>query len=354
MPIPGRATGAARCCGLVVCLGMALAAACSARVVRGSESPRRFRDSPYSAGVHLREPVSTRGAATSRQVREFTVMAWNIWHGGNDERLNEDGRGHVADIIRASGADIVLMIETYGAGPRVSKALGFNYHLIAEPGTAPDDPATNLSIHSRYPLGERIDFYRPFNVGGVEVLLSPTQRIAVFDTWFNYEPWADQPADLGLGPDELVEWERSGSRPDEVTAILDGMQPWVDNAAEVPVIMGGDHNIWSHLDWTEETRERHGGLVVPWWTTSTIAARGFVDTFRLLNPSPLTHPGITWDSPGKADEHRIDYIYFVGGKIRPVAASVHKVPFNEPIELGGQTSMYPSDHGFVLTTFRWD
>ena len=32
----------------------------------------------------------------------FTVLVWNIWHGGNDESLPEDGRPHVNDIIRAS------------------------------------------------------------------------------------------------------------------------------------------------------------------------------------------------------------------------------------------------------------
>ncbi|MGD8328361.1 MAG: endonuclease/exonuclease/phosphatase family protein [Acidobacteriota bacterium] len=291
--------------------------------------------------------------AAAPEVTEFTVMAWNIWHGGNDEQLQEDGRPHVVDIIRNSGADIVLMVETYGSGQMVSQALGFNYHLIAAPGTAPDDPDSNLSIHSRYPFGEPIDLYRYFNAGGIEVQLSPTQRVVVFDTWFNYQPWEDQPADLGLSSTELVRWERSGTRPDEVTAILDGMQPWIDNAGEAPVIMGGDHNIWSHLDWAEEARAKNGGLVVPWWTTSAIAARGLIDTFRLVNPSPVTHPGITWDVPGKRDEHRIDYIYFAGDKIRPVASVVKKVPFNEPITVGGKTSMYPSDHGFVLTTFRW-
>lgn len=287
------------------------------------------------------------------EVRELTVMAWNIWHGGNDEQLSEDGRPHVIDIIRNSGADIVLMVETYGIGQMVSEALGFDYHLIAEPGTAPDDPDINLSIHSRYPLGERIDFYRYFNSGGIEVELSPTQRVVVFDTWFNYQPWADEPDALGMSPEELVAWERSGTRPDEVTAILDGMQPWVDNADEVPVIMGGDHNMVSHLDWSAEAGEIHGGLVVPWWTSSAVAARGFTDTYRLIHPNPLTHPGITWDMRDKRDEHRIDFIYWVGDKIRPVSSETYMARWNETIEINGQTSMYPSDHGFVLTTFEW-
>jgi len=38
------------------------------------------------------------------------VMAWNIWHGGHDESLPADGRPSVVNIIRESGADVVLMI----------------------------------------------------------------------------------------------------------------------------------------------------------------------------------------------------------------------------------------------------
>jgi len=217
------------------------------------------------------DPIVDPDLTAGPEVSEFTVMAWNIWHGGNDGQLDEDGRPHVIEIIRNSGADIVLMVETYGIGQMVSEAPGFNYHLIAEPGTAPDDPDINLSVHSRFPLGERIDFYRYFNSGGIEIELSPTQKIVVFDTWFRYEPWGDQPEKPGKSPAELGEWERSGTRPEQVTAILDGMQPWVDNAGEVPVIMGGDHNVDSHRDWTEEARDLNGGLVVPWWTSSTIS-----------------------------------------------------------------------------------
>jgi hypothetical protein len=312
----------------------------------------------YAAGCGPR-PEESAGpqvdpdVAAGPEVSEFTVMAWNIWHGGNDEQLDEDGRQHVIDIIRNSGADIVLMVETYGIGQMVSEALGFNYHLIAEPDTAPDDPDINLSVHSRFPFGERIDFYRHFNSGGIEIELSPTQRIVVFDTWFSYEPWADEPEKLGKSPAELVEWERSGTRPKQVTAILDGMQPWVDDAGEVPVIMGGDHNVESHLDWIEEARDLNGGLVVPWWTSSAIAERGFVDTYRLINPSPVTHRGITWDMRDKPDEARIDFIYWIGDKIRPMRSEIYMARWNDTLEINGQTSMYPSDHGFVLTTFEW-
>ena len=52
-------------------------------------------------------------------------------------------------------------------------------------------------------------------------------------------------------------------------------------------------------------------------------------------------------------EARIDFIYYVGDKIRPVSSEIYMARWNETLEVNGQTSMYPSDHGFVLTTFEW-
>ena len=77
---------------------------------------------------------------------EFTVMAWNIWHGGKGESLPvEDARPIVIDIIKRSQADIVLMIETYGAAPMIADSLNYDYFLIS----------SNLCVFSRYPIKEK-------------------------------------------------------------------------------------------------------------------------------------------------------------------------------------------------------
>lgn len=291
-------------------------------------------------------------SGNNQKEKEFSVLAWNIWHGANSTSLKEDGRPHAINMIRALDPDIVILVETYGSGKMIADALGYHFHLIAPENTPPDDKRTNLSIMSRFPLGKRFDFYNPFNIGGIEVFINPTDRVNVFAVWMNYQPWEDDPASLGKSPEELVEWEISGTRKEELNTLLSGLKPYVAQGDSVPLIIGGDFNIWSHLDWREETAHLNNGLVVDWWTTSTLEQHGFVDSYRIANPSALSHPGITWDMPGLKDEHRIDYIFHASPLLEVISSEIGKVPFNENIRINNQLFMFPSDHGYVHTVYR--
>lgn len=285
------------------------------------------------------------------EVQEFSVLAWNIWHGANNESLKEDGRPHAIGIIKQLDPDIILMVETYGSGKMIADSLGYNFHLIADENTDPDDKRINLSIMSRFPLGERFDFYNHFNVGGIEVFLNDSTKIHAFTAWLNYQPWEDDPLTLDKTPEELIEWEKSGTRPAEVDTLLKGMQPFLQESDEVPLLVGGDFNIWSHHDWQEDTKKLHGGLTVDWWTTSMLESAGLIDSYRKVHPDARKYPGITWDQPGKKDEHRIDYVFFKSKKLKPVASEIYKAPANESFSINGKAFMYPSDHGLVFTTF---
>ena len=283
---------------------------------------------------------------------EFSVLVWNIWHGANNESLNEDGRPHAIGIIKELNPDIVLMVETYGSGKMIADSLNYNFHLIAPENTAPDDERINLSIMSRFPLGKRFDFYNHFNIGGIEVFLNDSTKIHAFSTWLNYQPWEDNPLSLDKIPEELIEWEKSGTRMAEVDTILKGLQPFLEKTDKIPLILGGDFNIWSHLDWQEETKDLHQGLTVDWWTTSMYENAGLTDSYREVHPDAMKHPGITWDQPDKKDEHRIDYIFYKGEKIQAVQSVIKKENANDTFLINGKSFMYPSDHGFVLSTFQ--
>jgi len=291
-------------------------------------------------------------AQEAENASEFSVMVWNIWHGGKSEPIGRDGVEDVIGIIEASEADVVLMIETYGSGKRIANTLGYNFHLIAKPGTADNDPSINLSILSRFPLGERIDFYNYFNIGGMEIKVGEGEKVVFFDTWLNYQPWHDQPHLMKKTAEELVAWEKSGTRKKEVDTILGHLKPYLRNTGEVPVILGGDFNVWSHLDWTEETKEKHAGKVVPWWTSSRFERAGLQDSFREVNPNPLLHPGISWGMPDKEDDHRIDYLLYKGSRLEVLASEIHKVDYNHPFHYKGKEFSFPSDHGFVWTKFK--
>jgi len=278
----------------------------------------------------------------------FTVMAWNILHGAGDI---PDGREHATEIIRAIDPDIVLMVETYGSGPAIADALGLNFHLIAPEGTAPDDKNINLSIMSRFPFGKRFDTDHPFYLGGREVLIGD-RVIRCFANWFHYDPWEDQPENLGKSVEELLAWERTGKKYEMLQQVLPYFTRYTSETDSFPMILGGDMNTPSHLDWGVETQALHKGLVVPWHTTKTLEDLGFVDSYRTFHPNPVSHPGITWNAKGKKDEHRIDYIFYKGKQFNLIHAESHQAYLGEPLEIKGKKIPYPSDHGFVVSVFE--
>lgn len=49
----------------------------------------------------------------------------------------------------------------------------------------------------------------------------------------------------------------------------------------IPMIMGGDFNVHSHLDWTDATKDmyHHGGAVVEWTVSKEMQNAGFKDSF---------------------------------------------------------------------------
>ncbi len=288
------------------------------------------------------------GFTACQQTVEVKVMAWNILHGGNDV---EDGPERCIEIIRELDPDVILMVETYGSGPKIADALGYNFHLVAPEGTPPDDKSVNLSIYSRYPFGDRIDTDYPFYLGGREVIIGE-QRVRFLSNWFHYDPWEDEPEKLGMTADELLAWEKTGTKYEMQQKVLPYFQQWASEAEEIPLIIGGDMNAPSHLDWGPETAELHNGLVVPWRTMGVLQEIGLIDTYRTIHPDPNTHPGITWDQKGKRDEHRIDYIFYKGSILKPLSSESHNAFLGEPIRLGEKVITYPSDHGIVMTVFE--
>ncbi|QOD60491.1 endonuclease/exonuclease/phosphatase family protein [Polaribacter haliotis] len=278
----------------------------------------------------------------------FKVMAWNILHGGNDI---ENGAKNVVNIIKEIDPDIILMVETYGSGKMIAASLGYNFHLIAPNGTALDNKGTNLSIFSKFPFGERIDTENDFYLGGREIIVNG-QKINVFSNWFHYLPWADEPEELGMSVEELLEWEKSEAKYKMIQKVLPNIKKYASQADSIPMIFGGDLNTPSHLDWGAETKAIHNGLIVPWYATKILEDIGLIDTYRKLNPNPVTHPGITWHTKGINDNHRIDYIFYKNHKLKAIKSESFKVFFNEPFKINNKEILYPSDHGIVVTTFQ--
>lgn len=291
---------------------------------------------------HITSSISQEPATT------FKVMAWNILHGANDI---ENGPQNAIAIIKEIDPDILLMVETYGSGKMIADSLGYNFHLIAPEGTPLDDKKVNLSIFSKFPFEERIDSDYPFYLGGSAILIHG-QKVNVFSNWFHYLPWEAEPEKMGKSVEELLVWERTETKYEMIQKVLPAIKKYAMAVDSIPMIFGGDMNSLSHLDWGEETKDLHNGLVVPWYSTKVLNDLGLIDSYRKLNPDPIAKPGITWHAKGKNDAHRIDYIFYKGPRLKAVTSESYNVFFNEPFTLGATTTSYPSDHGFVVTTFK--
>jgi endonuclease/exonuclease/phosphatase family metal-dependent hydrolase len=153
---------------------------------------------------------------------------------------------------------------------------------------------------------------------------------------------------------------------------------WPASRAEAPsppaprVILTGDFNEPSHLDWTQKAARK--GLdrwvknptatplrfKIEWKGSKLLARLGLRDAYRTVFPDEVAKPGITWTPPypkgvpgRRAYEDqvldRIDMIYFAGPGLKAVDAAVigesaktceiaHKGP-------------WPSDHRAVTATF---
>ncbi|MFI3294827.1 MAG: endonuclease/exonuclease/phosphatase family protein, partial [Rikenellaceae bacterium] len=208
--------------------------------------------------------------------KELKVLSWNIWHAGHSEKYPEKGCQGTLEILKESDADVILMIETYGASNQVADYLGYYHRLIS----------SNLSIYSRYPITKTLTFtdsISTFNFGGVEIDVNG-QTMRVFDTWLHYIPSTTKtPVDSTA--QQIIAWETAGSRDNEIRTILNTIAPYLAQADSIPVIMGGDFNSHSHLDWTEAAKDlnNHGGKVVEWPVSKMMTDAGFKDSFREMN-----------------------------------------------------------------------
>jgi endonuclease/exonuclease/phosphatase family metal-dependent hydrolase len=280
-------------------------------------------------------PGSTADGATVP--RQLKVLSWNIWHGGH--RYGQYvGLQRLIETIKSTNADIVGLIETYGSGEVIADSLGYYFYLIS----------SNLSVMSRYPITETITSDKPFNFGGVKLKLAPGQDLLFFDTWLHYLPdYGDSVVNKHKSAEGLIA-DESATRQAEMTSMLQLIQPVLKNTDKVPVIMSGDFNIGSHLDWTAATRAIHYNLAVEWPESKSMMNAGFIDSYRQLHIDPLLDPGLTWSPRAATSSNkygmrdRIDFIYYKGLRLQPI---ISRVIDYHPV-------MFPSDHAAVMTVFE--
>ncbi len=273
---------------------------------------------------------------TETLISPLRTMTWNIWHGGRRYGKHV-GVERVVETIKEARPDVLGLIETYGSGEIISDSLGYHFYLIS----------SNLSIMSRFPIKETIKAFRPFNFGGVVLDLGNDRELVFLDTWLHYLPdYSSSVVKMEKKAKELVDDEKA-TRHSEIQSILKQINPLLRDSDQQPIIMMGDFNSGSHLDWTEQTKNIHYNYEINWPVSIEMEEAGFRDSYRELHVNPLLDPGFTWtpraattsDKYGLRD--RIDYIYYKGD-LKPIES---KVIDYHPI-------MFPSDHAAVISVFE--
>jgi endonuclease/exonuclease/phosphatase family metal-dependent hydrolase len=265
---------------------------------------------------------------------EFKAMTWNIWRGGREDGMMAGPR-RVVEVIQRSGVDIVAMQETYGSGELIAKELGF--HFLPR--------GTNLSIHSRFPIVEDISVHEPFKCLGALIELPNKSRVAFYSIWLPYsgEIWEAGTRNVNDLASMLAAC--AASKPD-LEMIRDGIAERLRDPKykDVPVIIAGDYNSMSHLDYAAVARDQYQA-VVDWPTSHVLMDAGYRDAYRELNPVIDRARDRTWTPRfPKQEQDRIDFIYYRGRGLEATESAM----------IDHHPTLFPSDHAAVVAKFRFD
>jgi exonuclease III len=295
---------------------------------------------------------------------DLRVMVWNVLHGGNDV---EQGPEKALKIIRDQQLDVVLLQESYdidGERPRLgewlAEQLGWHHHQAESKHLC---VLTPLKIEATF-------FHHMWHGVGAKLTDEGGRSLLAWSTWIDWQAFItyelrDNP---DISDEDLLAAECTRSqRVQQTDAILAYLKEIGQLQADIPLVVGGDWNCPSHLDWTADTarvyRDRRD-LDLP--VSIALRDAGFVDTYRALYPNPVQHPGLTW-SPmyrgprsGKVGApqsfERIDRLYVKnpaeGWTLRAGSGVVlPKIWEDDSIPLPNRT--FPSDHGALVMELQW-
>jgi len=285
------------------------------------------------------------------------VMSFNMWNGGDAGRQPFERTVHV---VRAAKADIVGLQETGGLAPkgqprpdhakRLAEALGWHYHrqestagmarigIISRfPITAAiGEPAIGATI--ALPSGRTVDV---FNIHMAHAPYQPYQLLSI--------PYADAPF---LTTAEEAVASAGDARRAQVNEVIQALKASKSSQRFIT----GDFNEPCCLDWTEPAMRAHRHpCVVEWPSTKTFLDAGFRDSYRVVHPDPVTHPGFTWTTLTKPtdpkDHHdRIDFVLSQG----PASVKTVEVVGDSRGSADIVVEPYPSDHRCVVGTFVFE
>lgn len=314
--------------------------------------------------------------ARQDSVTEVKLMHLNIWMDGTSV---PNGLTKIRDIVAAIKPDIACFVEVFNyTGDWTTKlvkeleAVGLAYHAGHVNGS-------DASIISKYPITSTGPLLRSavsvFNVDiqGKSVVVAVSHLDYTYYACYlprgyrcggsaPYNGWTQigSPNPQPVTDTTIIAAQNIGSQRDEqMGAFLEYI------AGETrPVILTGDFNEPSHMDWTARQANMfdHNGVVFEWTTTRALSDQGFTDAYRKVFPDEVLNPGITWPSfannkgntswtPKSDDRDRIDFIFYKGNKMEAIDAALvgPKASYAKSILTTDNTG---NDH-FLADTLAW-
>ena len=326
--------------------------------------------------------------------RGFTVLAFNILTDGNppgpdaaSPLYRDSRRARIAEIIHEHAPDVVLLQEAGGGGAVHALLAELDPRWRMQGGG--DRGQTTLARHPLRSLGP--------NTAEVELPFGPLVVHNVHWEPYPYGPYECQDRLIDSRPLVAREILAASDKGEVYARTYRAVHPALDRG--VPVVVGGDFNEPSHLDWTPGYLERGADrwvgnptgrplkAVVPWKGSRLLSDPDSFDeelaldtdeplpplrdAFRLLRPDPVTDPGNTWtpeydsttttrrpyrapageaagSDPRSAVLDRIDRVYGSGG-LRPTAVQVLGDAGAACTDIGYDP--WPSDHRAILVRY---
>lgn len=217
-------------------------------------------------------------------------------------RLQGTSINGVSQVIEATNPDVIGLQESYDLGIEIADRFNYCFYGSKDNSTA---------ILSRYPIELVNDLY-------CKVVLGSNYYINFFNLHLPAYPY--QPYDIR---DTLITTEAQAVHQAEqargiyVTEIVQSIDEIDDN---MPIIVTGDFNEPSHLDWIQgadnpsqfQFNSDSSQFIVNWPASNKMYNAGLRDAYRELFSDPIDTPGYTWTPNYGVNEihDRIDFIYY--------------------------------------------
>lgn len=311
---------------------------------------------------------------------DLKTLMFNIWQEGTS--VNGGFEGIVNEIV-STNADLISLSEVRNYNGSVLtqrlidalKKKGFTYYSYKS--------SKDVGVISRYPIKTYADFDR-FTKSVVEINDVNVTFYSGHLDYTNYATYLPRGYDANfngelskpeINVNNILRINDASARPASIKQFIADAKKEIGSGNIV--IMSGDFNEPSWLDWTYETRNMfdHNGTIVPWTSTKLLDDEGYKDAYRVKYPDPVKNPGFTWLSDNldknidqltwapKADERdRIDFTFYYPDKRLSVLDATIVGPStsivkSERVKESGSDKfkepegVWPSDHKALSITF---